>query len=100
MWEVCSKAFAFKWDLKKHSRVHSKELQFQCDRCDKSFVERGDLKEHLEWPITGRFSHQCHLCSRSFKRKTKLKTHIQTVHEKLKYWLVLHVIKNFLENMI
>ena len=100
MWEVCSKAFAFKWDLKKHSRVYSKELQFQCDRCDKSFVERGDLKEHLEWPITGRFSHQCHLCSRSFKRKTKLKTHIQTVHEKLKHWLVLHVIKNFLENMI
>lgn len=44
----CSKAFARKYTLTEHERIHRDDRRFSCDFCDKSFVQKCSLKSHLK----------------------------------------------------
>ena len=41
-------------DLKRHNKVHEGEKFYKCDRCSKTFTQKGGLKSHMECV------HRCH----------------------------------------
>lgn len=42
----CSNAYELYESLKRHNRIHNKELALTCDECGKSFAEKITLKRH------------------------------------------------------
>ncbi|XP_034651985.1 gastrula zinc finger protein XlCGF48.2 [Drosophila subobscura] len=53
------------------------ELPFKCTLCDRSFVGRGELANHMQRVHIGK-THQCGHCERSFAVKSDLQLHIRT----------------------
>ena len=62
----------------------SKINGFQCKFCDKKYVARFSLKEHVMKDHEKSTPFHCEQCSRSFGTSTYLKSHIRQVHERLK----------------
>lgn len=53
------------------------EFKFQCQVCDKGFMKKFDLEQHLRCH-TGERPFLCKLCGRSFAQKSNCKSHVQT----------------------
>ena len=52
---------------------HTKEKNFKCDVCDKSFTEKGSVKKHML--VHSRMKeHQCEVCEKKFSHKSNIKT--------------------------
>lgn len=45
--DICLKTFACRSALEIHYRSHTKHRPFKCDRCDKAFTTRGNMKQHI-----------------------------------------------------
>ena len=60
----CQQTFRRLYNMKTHiNRVHNKVKPFACNRCDKSFATKSDLKQHLSTHGEGRVF-KCDLCDR------------------------------------
>ena len=44
---ICDKQFVLKGPLTEHLRIHSGERPFNCGLCDKSFKRKAGLSKHL-----------------------------------------------------
>ncbi|KPV78651.1 uncharacterized protein RHOBADRAFT_51094 [Rhodotorula graminis WP1] len=44
---TCAKAFARRYDLTRHERLHSGELPFECGKCGKRFPRSDARRRHL-----------------------------------------------------
>lgn len=84
--DLCGTKFGLKADLGRHRfRIHESRA-FCCDKCRRSFAERGQLEHHI------RATHEedsrpweCKQCSIRFGRKSSLKRHEQTVHQQARF---------------
>ena len=77
---VCDKTYVRRYDLNQHLLMHTGENYHHCDQCDKSFNWLSNLKKHMK-VHTGIEPFQCNKCTKSFARKAHLSRH-QIVHAK------------------
>ena len=71
--------------LKKHSIEHdkvNKELNLNCQQCEKSFQSKTVLKEHVK--IAHKVDLNCTTCGKIFSLKSNLKKHMRIVHSEAK----------------
>lgn len=74
---ICSKKFAIKADLIRHSRIHTNEKRFICSYCGKKFTDRSTHLKH-ERVHSGVKPYQCDQCMKSFSYKFVLANHYLT----------------------
>nr|XP_032833154.1 zinc finger MYM-type protein 1-like isoform X4 [Petromyzon marinus] len=72
--DECGKAFATRYTLKKHSRIHTGEWPHACIECGKGFATRFDLEKHAK-VHTGEKPHLCKECGKGFAHRYNLETH-------------------------
>ncbi|XP_048000523.1 oocyte zinc finger protein XlCOF6-like isoform X2 [Leguminivora glycinivorella] len=80
--EHCGKRFAIRRDLEQHiNRVHLNIKPFQCDRCEKAYVNVWSLNEHRRIAHEGfkrPLKFPCSMCDKVFDSNNILKDHIRT----------------------
>ncbi|XP_044736950.1 zinc finger protein 93-like [Chrysoperla carnea] len=63
--------------LKRHLLTHTKERPFACDRCDKSYAEKYQLKQHISRTHLKERNFICTFCSQGFFDKKILLNHVR-----------------------
>ena len=66
-------------DLKRPPRLHSGEMPYACQHCNKKFNSAYDLKRHLRIH-TGEKPYVCQQCSKKFTDGSSLKKHLRKIH--------------------
>ncbi|XP_053667674.1 zinc finger protein with KRAB and SCAN domains 3-like [Anopheles marshallii] len=74
---VCDKSFLRRSNLVDHLRLHAQVKMYECDYCDKSFVQSGNLKSHLR-THTAEKPFECNICGKAFTQSSSMKTHMLT----------------------
>ncbi len=75
--DKCEMSFTQKGSLYRHKTAHAGEKSFKCNRCDKLFAFNSDLERH-ESTHTGEKPYQCNKCGISFTKKDSLTRHNRT----------------------
>ncbi|KAH8304535.1 hypothetical protein KR059_011813 [Drosophila kikkawai] len=87
--EVCHRSFATPGHLNAHRIVHQDERErcYKCDypQCNKSFVARNSLFEHLKQHYSNE-EFKCDICGKTFKSTKNLQNHKQ-IHDKVKRYV-------------
>ncbi|XP_062553332.1 transcription factor grauzone-like isoform X2 [Armigeres subalbatus] len=77
--EMCSKSFSSKEYLQLHNmQCHAEQVErpFKCDKCPKSFIQKGQLSSHM-----GRHQmYQCSKCDKVLAGKGSLSAHMVNMH--------------------
>jgi uncharacterized Zn-finger protein len=74
---MCHKYFTSRFELKRHSNIHTGEKSYPCEVCDKRFHTKDARNRHLSVHSDAKhFS--CELCHCSFKLKEQLRAHGNT----------------------
>ena len=77
--EYCKKAFNVPNELKIHiKRVHLKEENFKCQKCDKGFYSSYELKNHMSTHSELK-PYKCEQCEMGFSKKASLALHCTQV---------------------
>ena len=75
---ICDYASNNTGHLKTHLYVHGIGERFKCDKCDKDFARKDDLKRHLETHNSS--SAKCNECGKMFATENGMKQHIRNMH--------------------
>ena len=91
---VCGKEFKKIQNLKAHHRSHLFGKEFQCDQCEKAFMQKDTLRQHKTYHCKNADSLQlqkkreekkqrfaCEMCEKVYGDKRNLMNHIQIIHE-------------------
>ena len=82
---LCEKTFVNKGYVKQHiADVNEKLKPYKCPLCEKTFTRENTVKIHISTVHEKLKPCKCHLCEKSFSTKRSVKIHITAVHEKLK----------------
>ena len=72
-------------DLNKHLSFNEATNMYQCDLCDKTCLQKGNLVKHLEnIHFPNSFLHTCRYCEAQFNKKNLLYQHVSYYHRKEK----------------
>ena len=82
--DKCNKSYSQKGNLKTHIKNVHENVRYNCDKCDKSFSWKHHLNRHIK-SVHNNVRHNCEKCDKSFSSKTYLKAHIQAEHENVRY---------------
>ena len=72
-------------NLRRHEQTHTNEKQYQCEKCDKSFIRNADLKRHEKQVHERRAAqreYKCTTCRDVFHNMAPFRAHQQTAHTK------------------
>ena len=72
--QMCNTDFNVKGDLVRHTKTHDTKRSFQCDACEKTFVNASTLAKHKR-SHTGERPFPCNVCEKTFTQKDHLKEH-------------------------
>lgn len=75
----CEKRFKNKYDLKIHYRCHDDLRKYVCDICNKSFRAHTHMTNHKESHAVEN-TLQCPHCDQLYKTKMTLRRHIESMH--------------------
>ena len=80
--EICEKVFNTRDKLQKHFNYNHNNTEnvFNCNICTKSFQAQKILASHIK-TVHGGKCYKCASCSKSFSNAGNLNKHIYTVHE-------------------
>ena len=56
------------------------QKNYQCTKCEKSFVQRASFRRHDREVHQAHLTHQCQFCEMQFTRKEHLKRHVNKKH--------------------
>uniref|UniRef100_A0A182PJB6 C2H2-type domain-containing protein n=1 Tax=Anopheles epiroticus TaxID=199890 RepID=A0A182PJB6_9DIPT len=73
--EMCGKTFSSAGALKKHTMIHTGELQFHCEICDKRYCTAYKLKVH-KMRHQGIRNYECSYCGQKKTTSDELKRHM------------------------
>ncbi|XP_043948416.1 zinc finger protein 501 [Drosophila biarmipes] len=73
---ACQKTFVIRAELKEHLQSHIGERPFQCAHCPKAFKSNLSLRSHLR--IHAGRSFKCSHCEKAFSKIASLSTHLKT----------------------
>ena len=77
----CDKKFSHRYQVKRHiAAFHEQKRPFQCTICRKSFLTSRYLKKHGDVHSNVR-PYACTICEDKFKRHPHLVTHLKTIHD-------------------
>ncbi|XP_018371194.1 PREDICTED: protein krueppel-like [Trachymyrmex cornetzi] len=60
--------------------IHRDEKPHQCDLCERSFTQKGNLKRHFEAKHCINKDYKCNVCEKVFENKWSLNIHTATEH--------------------
>uniref|UniRef100_A0A0K2UXL8 Zinc finger protein 64like [Megachile rotundata] n=1 Tax=Lepeophtheirus salmonis TaxID=72036 RepID=A0A0K2UXL8_LEPSM len=92
---ICDYKTFYSKNLEVHSQTHSEDKPFLCSKCEKSFKQLAQLKNHMvthldkEKDVVPSWyaKKKCELCDKLFSDSKCLKKHVQAVHSKLKPYI-------------
>lgn len=74
--KICSRSFGYKHVLQNHERTHTGEKPFECPECHKRFTRDHHLKTHMRLH-TGEKPYHCSHCDRQFVQVANLRRHLR-----------------------
>ncbi|XP_043274002.1 zinc finger protein 260-like isoform X16 [Venturia canescens] len=78
--EICNFETAYKVSLKTHHRrVHQKDYPYKCDKCEKAFMSKYELDDHLTSHL-GTKDFICEICGNAYSQRTYLLYHKRVIH--------------------
>lgn len=80
MCQICLRRFKKKSVSEQHAWIHTDKRQFNCKKCDKSFVYSDCYKLHLKNHHKKPTPIVCKICFKKFTRKVSLNKHIRDIH--------------------
>ena len=83
--DKCNKIFTAKSDLKRHiKQVHDKIKDVKCDKCEYTCSTNCNLKQHIKYIHEKIKDIKCSKCQYACSTNSGLKVHIKMVHDKIK----------------
>lgn len=94
--EVCDKRFIGRSNLVDHLRQHANVRPYQCDHCDKAFVQKGSLICHMRTHTLER-PFACNVCDKTFSQASSRQIHMR-IHTQERCYVCPKCEKGFFSN--
>ncbi|XP_055303172.1 zinc finger protein 652-B-like [Sitodiplosis mosellana] len=82
--DFCPKSFKYKSGLENHTPTHTKERQYLCGTCGKSFGTSSQMRAHELVAHLKKKDHKCTECGGLFYAAYSLRVHFDAVHRNLR----------------
>ena len=82
--QQCNKAYLNDVPLRAHILSAHEGLRYACNQCSQQFTSQGSLRKHIEIVHEG-VKYACNQCDYQASQQGNLKNHIQSKHENFKY---------------
>ena len=77
---LCGKLIA-RDGMPRHLATHTDERPFKCPQCDKAYIRKSSLTEHItQKHSVGKKRHECQVCGAGFMRRYKRDSHMLAKH--------------------
>lgn len=83
--KTCGKCFARRCYLKNHVERENKNIQFDCNKCSRSFKSSRQLYRHQQEKHVNKRKFKCTQCEAAFPYQFRLTEHVEVDHNGKRY---------------